>query len=89
MHWQMHRLLLACGGVDGVVRLLLREPDGHEFIPACKLLGHQDWVRCVAFRQPDPSDAAGKGPNALLAHNLPAMNDIKFLFWVAACSPAN
>jgi hypothetical protein len=58
--WQMHRLLLACGGVDGVVRLLLRDPDGGSFTPACKLLGHQDWVRCVAFRQADSGDAAGK-----------------------------
>lgn len=58
----MHRLLLACGGADGVVRLFLRDPEGEGFTPACKLLGHQDWVRCVAFRQADPSNAAGKGP---------------------------
>lgn len=52
-------LLMACGGVDGCVRMLLREPDGAEFRIACKLSGHQDWVRCVAFRTPDPGDHAG------------------------------
>lgn len=51
---------MACGGVDGGVRLLLREPGGIEFRPACKLSGHQDWVRCVAFRQPDASDPQGR-----------------------------
>ena len=60
----MHRLLLACGGVDGVVRLLLRGPDAVNFTPVCKLVGHQGWVRCVAFRQPAPSDATGRCPPA-------------------------
>lgn len=53
---------MACGGVDGCVRLLLQEPKGVEFRTACKLSGHQDWVRCVAFRQPDPGDHAGEPP---------------------------
>lgn len=55
------RLLLACGGVDGAVRLLVRPPGASEFVQACKLVGHQDWVHSVAFRH---TDASGGLPGA-------------------------
>ena len=44
-------LLLALGGVDGHVRLLLRNgchPDA-DFEPVCELAGHQNWIRGLAF----------------------------------------
>eukprot|EP00887_Chlorella_sp_A99_P005490 scaffold1.g5490.t1 len=45
-------LLLALGGVDSQVRLLACPPGG-EFAEACRLAGHQDWVRGLAFAQMD------------------------------------
>lgn len=48
-------LLLALGGVDGKVRLLLQNKssgtDFSDFSPACELNGHQNWVRGLAFTQ--------------------------------------
>ena len=41
-------MLLALGGVDNVIRLCLRPPEG-EFFPVCRLAGHGDWVRALAF----------------------------------------
>jgi elongator complex protein 2 len=45
-------LLLALGGVDGIVRLYCCSPGG-QFEAVCKLAGHQDWVRGLAFAQLD------------------------------------
>jgi hypothetical protein len=42
------RLLMALGGVDRIVRLLVRPPGG-AFVAACTLTGHGDWIRSVAF----------------------------------------
>jgi hypothetical protein len=41
-------LLLASGGADNAVRLHVRPPGG-EFQLQCKLTGHENWVRSVAF----------------------------------------
>ena len=43
-------LLLALGGVDGIVRLYCCPPGG-QFEAVCKLAGHQDWVRGLAYAQ--------------------------------------
>ncbi|KAK9841002.1 hypothetical protein WJX81_004992 [Elliptochloris bilobata] len=43
-------VLLAVGSVDNSVRLLLAPPGG-DFAPACRLTGHTDWVRSLAFQQ--------------------------------------
>lgn len=58
-------LLLALGGVDSTVRLLLCPPgEGAQFELVCQLAGHQDWVKGLAFAQMDgelgarPSDGA-------------------------------
>lgn len=67
-------LLLAAGGVDGAVRLYTCPPGGH-FQLACKLAGHQDWVRGLAFTQLDGEAwcAAAAGPTAgALVSRLPA-----------------
>lgn len=57
------RLLLACGGVDSAVRLLVCPPGGTDFVQACKLVGHQDWVRSVALRHTAASgDTPGVPP---------------------------
>ncbi len=56
-------LLLAAGGVDGAVRLYARPPGG-QFQLACKLTGHQDWVRGLAFAQLD-GEAASSGSRCL------------------------
>ncbi|GAB4817645.1 hypothetical protein N2152v2_004691 [Parachlorella kessleri] len=45
-------LLLALGGVDSHVRLYACRPGG-DFREVCKLSGHQDWVRGLAFAQMD------------------------------------
>lgn len=42
------RLLLALGNVDNSVWLLLREPSG-SFKQVCRLKGHADWIRSLAF----------------------------------------
>ena len=44
------RVLLAVGSVDNSVRLLLA-PPGSGFAPACRLTGHADWVRSLAFQR--------------------------------------
>ncbi|KAL4426818.1 hypothetical protein ABPG77_006604 [Micractinium sp. CCAP 211/92] len=47
-------LLLALGGVDSTVRLLLCPPgEGAQFELVCQLAGHQDWVKGLAFAQMD------------------------------------
>lgn len=59
-------LLLALGGVDGKVHLLLQTPanngdnDNTTFNPVCALEGHQNWVRGLSFTL-DP-----RTPNKLL-----------------------
>lgn len=58
------RLLLACGGVDGAVRLLVCSPGGTDFVQACKLVGHQDWVRSVALRHTAASGGTPGEPHA-------------------------
>lgn len=40
--------MLALGGVDNVIRIFTR-PAGGMFQAACKLAGHGDWVRTLAF----------------------------------------
>lgn len=57
-------LLLAAGGVDGAVRLYARPPSG-QFQLACKLTGHQDWVRGLAFAQLDGETAGCRGSSCL------------------------
>lgn len=52
-HW-MFRLLLALGGVDCIIRLLLAAPGG-DFKQVCCLAGHADWVRSLAFTHLPPS----------------------------------
>lgn len=47
-------LLLALGGVDCTIRLLLAAPGGH-FNQVCCLTGHADWVRSLAFTHLPPS----------------------------------
>ena len=44
------RVLLAVGGVDHSVRLLLAPPGG-AFASVCRLAGHTDWVRSLAFQR--------------------------------------
>lgn len=44
-------LLLALGGVDGVLRLHLADSGSvGPFREVSRLEGHQDWVRCLAFQ---------------------------------------
>ena len=51
------RVLLAVGSVDNSVRLLLA-PPGCDFAPACRLTGHADWVRSLAFQRDAGAPAA-------------------------------
>ena len=43
------RLLLALGNVDNSIWLLLRDPKG-SFSRVCRLKGHADWIRSLAFK---------------------------------------
>ena len=43
------RLLLALGNVDNSILLLLRDPAG-SFNRVCRLRGHADWIRSLAFK---------------------------------------
>ena len=43
-------LLLALGGVDSQIRLFA-SPTGGQFQEACRLSGHQNWVRGLAFAE--------------------------------------
>ena len=66
------RLVLALGGVDSHVRLFTCAPGG-EFREACRLSGHQDWVRGLAFTRDEEGElgarerglAAQRGQGAL------------------------
>lgn len=53
--------MLALGGVDSHVRLYTCPPGG-EFGEVCRLSGHQDWVRSLAFARMDD----GEGAHAVL-----------------------
>ena len=59
-----HRLVLATGGVDQAVHLHLRPPAGGGFMPACKLTGHENWIRSLALT---PVTEPGGGTSLLLA----------------------
>ncbi|KAL0035271.1 hypothetical protein WJX79_009557 [Trebouxia sp. C0005] len=59
-------LLLALGGVDCIIRLLLAAPGG-DFKQVCCLAGHADWVRSLAFTHLPPSQT---DPNPGLGHVL-------------------
>jgi hypothetical protein len=61
-------LLLALGGVDGAARLYCCPPGG-EFESVCKLTGHQDWIRGLAFAQID-----GGGLYCASRHLLPGLH---------------
>ena len=50
--------MLALGGVDGLVRLMVKGPAG-DFTTACELRGHGDWVRSVAFSWAGPESPQG------------------------------
>jgi hypothetical protein len=56
---------MALGGVDRIVRLLVRPPGG-TFVAACTLTGHGDWIRAVAFTA---NPQAGPCKN-VLSHDL-------------------
>ena len=45
------RVLLALGSVDNSIWLLLRPPNG-TFARVCRLKGHADWIRSLAFTHP-------------------------------------
>ncbi|KAK9820488.1 hypothetical protein WJX72_010831 [[Myrmecia] bisecta] len=57
-------LVLALGGVDNSVRLLVRAPGG-TFKQVCSLMGHGDWVRALDFCHVDAALGAA-GPRKLL-----------------------
>ena len=57
------RLVLALGGVDATISLLVRPPAG-AFSAACQLRGHQDWVRSLAFAHVAPEDGQSAGAHA-------------------------
>ncbi len=46
--WCALRLLLAMGSVDNSIWLLLRHKEG-QFQQVCRLKGHSDWIRSLAF----------------------------------------
>ena len=50
--------MLALGGVDGLIRLMVRSPLG-DFQASCELKGHGDWVRSVAFTWAGPDSPQG------------------------------
>lgn len=54
--------MLALGGVDSTISLLLRPPGG-AFSAGCQLRGHQDWVRSLAFAHVAPEDGQSAGVN--------------------------
>ncbi|CCM03407.1 uncharacterized protein FIBRA_05538 [Fibroporia radiculosa] len=43
--------IIAIGSTDRNVQLWIRSED--KFVHSATLSGHEDWVRCLAFRQPD------------------------------------
>lgn len=48
------RVLMATGGCDSIIRLWLGHQGGHStgpegFQEVCRLQGHENWVRCLAF----------------------------------------
>ncbi|KAK9839355.1 hypothetical protein WJX84_011776, partial [Apatococcus fuscideae] len=51
--------MLALGGVDGLIRLMVRSPLG-DFQASCELKGHGDWVRSVAFTWAGPDSPQGE-----------------------------
>ncbi|CAD7699915.1 unnamed protein product [Ostreobium quekettii] len=53
------RAALALGGTDCRVHLWLRQPGGH-FEKCCRLSGHQDWVRSLAFLHAGQGQSGGE-----------------------------
>lgn len=49
---------MATGGADNAVRLHVRPPGG-EFQLQCKMAGHENWVRSVAFVRVREEGAGG------------------------------
>ncbi len=55
------RLLLALGGVDAAITLLVAPLGGGDFVRRCRLTGHLDWVRSLAFAHTSPADTSAAG----------------------------
>ena len=55
------RLLLALGGVDAAITLLAAPPGGSDFVRRCRLTGHLDWIRSLAFAHTSPADTSAAG----------------------------
>ena len=85
--------LLALGGVDGCIELLVRKGGGGGGGGAAPFAraavargGHTDWVRCLRFRRPEGGGGAGGDGTLLLAS---ASNDRTAAVWtVRAARPA-
>ncbi|KAK9803860.1 hypothetical protein WJX73_009548 [Symbiochloris irregularis] len=75
-------IMLALGGVDNAIRLFVRPAEGN-FQAACKLKGHADWIRSLAFTS---AESSSQGQKTLLAS---ASQDRYVRIWALSMAAAH